>query len=1233
MSTYLAYVGFVQFPRNPHDLSDQVCPACLVERIRSVCSTCGLDLQSPLLAQLDSSSTDAAAALDRRLELIGQIRFDSAAAEAQRRSAVPAPVMAAMAPPTVAVAQPPAAAPSLPAAPRRHVGVQIILLVIGVSLLSIGALFFLVFAFINFGLVWRTVIIVAVTVAAMVGASILRQRRLRVTAEGIAALAVVFVYLDVYAVRANDFFGARAASEPAYWAIALLVSAIGLAAWHRLSGLRLPSVVASIVFAPGAALMVGSALDAADVSIILFSAFITLAVVGLAHPLFGHRVEKTIVAAFGVLGLGLAAVTSPFLSGTFLAGEEAAPALGLGIVAIAALTQIWLVVRRGNPLVPARIAAVIGAASLASATLFVATRVVEAGFTAFWPVVAAAIVALGLEFLARWPMSGLASQFTRIAARTAAVIGILILLIPVTYAVIPSAAAATAASPRWAASGGSVLPLNAENAAAILALVVIVVLVGAMWAIAGTLEERLLIVVAALVVTLLVAVPLVGVLWAAVVAWLLVAAAALVALRICHARGWRTGIRITLVAGTLVSSTLAYLSSWASIDTWWYGSVGVIVILVAARTATGQVAIRAATLGAATAISFVAIGAGGFHVNERFASAANTSLESSLFVGILAVLLLAASAVLSSRLSAFETRVLFWLSLTGAVGVGAILWIISSSRDQLTGLVLPYRPTILALALGLVVVLALWAALAPAATLRIERTAASVLLAPATAWALDSLARTTSLPFFAMAIAPITAALVVSAIALALQMRGNGPRVTWEIGVVIVAVPSIFVAIQSDATWLILVMAAVTALMLSISRDGLFSSMHPRKYIGWMALLLAIGGLWRGLDDAGIEPIEPFVLSLAGALMIIALLDWRSASRSASRSKETGVAAPYIFAAAMLVAILPIAVVATTGPTIRTVTITACCAAVLFVASLVTRPALLRPYLDGAAVASTAGLLVAGFGRPFVITMVPLRDDLQVDAWAAATVITLVAAVVMQARIADGKTRRHRIEAARVLLVMAMIGIVAIEISVMQATLIGAIRAAILLVLISGFSVGAQLVNRAPFTRIVGWIAFGSVVVVAIAATGIGAIDPFEWATGILAATLLVAGAVRLSRETPLRSWPSLGPGILVLLLPSLLATFTDAPIWRLVGLGVACVILIVVGAVAQLQAPLVLGAVVVLIHAIRTFAPQIVAVYQLTEWWVWAVVGGAILLFVAITLEKRLRDVTSMGGRISALR
>ena len=82
--------------------------------------------------------------------------------------------------------------------------------------------------------------------------------------------------------------------------------------------------------------------------------------------------------------------------------------------------------------------------------------------------------------------------------------------------------------------------------------------------------------------------------------------------------------------------------------------------------------------------------------------------------------------------------------------------------------------------------------------------------------------------------------------------------------------------------------------------------------------------------------------------------------------------------------------------------------------------------------------------------------------------------------------------------------------------------------------------------------------------------------------------------------------------------------------MGVAAVL---VGALGKLQAPLIIGAVVLLVHAIRTFSPQIVAVYQLTEWWVWAVVGGAIIVFVAVTFERRMRDLTSLGSRISALR
>jgi hypothetical protein len=124
-----------------------------------------------------------------------------------------------------------------------------------------------------------------------------------------------------------------------------------------------------------------------------------------------------------------------------------------------------------------------------------------------------------------------------------------------------------------------------------------------------------------------------------------------------------------------------------------------------------------------------------------------------------------------------------------------------------------------------------------------------------------------------------------------------------------------------------------------------------------------------------------------------------------------------------------------------------------------------------------------------------------------------------------------------------------------------------------------------------------------------------------------------LARNPSARSWPWLAPGLAALLVPSLVASFSEQPLWRLVGLGVACVVAIVIGALVRLQAPLMLASAIVLVHAARTFAPQIIAVYQVTQWWVWAVIGGAIVLFIGITFEKRLRDLRSAGTRLAQLR
>ena len=79
-----------------------------------------------------------------------------------------------------------------------------LLLLVGVSLLSIATIFFLVYAFLTYGLITRSIIIGAITIAAFVVTGLLRRRGLAATAEGIGTFAVVLIYLDAFAVRAND---------------------------------------------------------------------------------------------------------------------------------------------------------------------------------------------------------------------------------------------------------------------------------------------------------------------------------------------------------------------------------------------------------------------------------------------------------------------------------------------------------------------------------------------------------------------------------------------------------------------------------------------------------------------------------------------------------------------------------------------------------------------------------------------------------------------------------------------------------------------------------------------------------------------------------------------------------------------------------------------------------------------------------------------------------------------
>ena len=142
---------------------------------------------------------------------------------------------------------------------------------------------------------------------------------------------------------------------------------------------------------------------------------------------------------------------------------------------------------------------------------------------------------------------------------------------------------------------------------------------------------------------------------------------------------------------------------------------------------------------------------------------------------------------------------------------------------------------------------------------------------------------------------------------------------------------------------------------------------------------------------------------------------------------------------------------------------------------------------------------------------------------------------------------------------------------------------------------------------------------------------------------LIFLGGRVMRRDAAVRSWPALGPGLALLTIPSLVYDFLapslvddiDRPemLWRVVALGVVSLGLVVIGAVRRLQAPLVLGSVVLLVHAVAQLWPWISSVYTAVQWWVWLGIGGALLIFLAARYERRVRQLRAAVTAVTSLR
>ncbi|WP_203580733.1 SCO7613 C-terminal domain-containing membrane protein [Microbacterium hibisci] len=285
---------------------------------------------------------------------------------------VPPVTTSAAGPGTARPATPPPAAVAA-SAPRRRLTVPVLLLIVGVSLVGVAAVFFLVLAWFAWGIEVRALIIGGITLATIGLASWLRRRSLTATAEGIGALGVVLLALDAWAVRANDLFGAGSVDAAVYTGASALVVAVLFRLWARVSHLRGPDLAASLAFPAGIGFLVAGLVDAPAGEAVT-AGLLGAAAGGLAHALpapwsSARRgaegvPERLVLAVAGVVALVGAALTALFLTG------DAVPIVvwsSAGLVALG-IAHAWLAGRPvGGAVLPASTAIAGVASGLATA--------------------------------------------------------------------------------------------------------------------------------------------------------------------------------------------------------------------------------------------------------------------------------------------------------------------------------------------------------------------------------------------------------------------------------------------------------------------------------------------------------------------------------------------------------------------------------------------------------------------------------------------------------------------------------------------------------------------------------------------------------------------------------------------------------------------------------------------------------------------------------------------------
>ena len=133
--------------------------------------------------------------------------------------------------------------------------------------------------------------------------------------------------------------------------------------------------------------------------------------------------------------------------------------------------------------------------------------------------------------------------------------------------------------------------------------------------------------------------------------------------------------------------------------------------------------------------------------------------------------------------------------------------------------------------------------------------------------------------------------------------------------------------------------------------------------------------------------------------------------------------------------------------------------------------------------------------------------------------------------------------------------------------------------------------------------------------------EPADLPIVIAGCLLLVVGSLDMAAVRQRSSWRGLGLGLAATLVVPLATGWADPTAWRLLLVLVGAVAAVVVGAVHRWQAPFAIGGVVLMLLTLVQLSPAAVAALRVVEWWMLLALGGAILLGLGLTYERRLRE------------